>query len=126
VQPGVGRRRFALQGGRVAVRAADGSTITAWNIVVADSGDGTGEAVVLFRGRRFLGWASAYDTVHLAVGSRGRAIRVRYGVYRGNDPFCCPSRIKTVSYRWNGRRIVAGGTPPKIYGHRGDRLHLSG
>jgi LppP/LprE lipoprotein len=126
VQPGFGRRRFALQGPRVAVRAADGSTITAWNIVVADSGDGTGQAVLLFRGRGFLGWASAYDTVHLAVEAHDRAIRVRYGAYRGNDPFCCPSRIKTVGYRWNGRRIVADGAPPKPYGHRGSRLHLSG
>ena len=36
------RRRFALQGGRRAVTAADGSRITAWNIVIANSGDGAG------------------------------------------------------------------------------------
>lgn len=118
-------RKFALQGGRRAVRARDGSRITAWNIVLADSGDGTGEAVLLFRNRRFLGWASAFDTVHLSVGARGRAIRVRYGVYSGNDPFCCPHATRTISYRWNGSRIVASGTPPRSYGRRGDRLHLA-
>jgi hypothetical protein len=95
-------------------------------MVLADSGDGTGQAVELFRGRRFLGWASAYDTVHLSVSERGRAIAVRYGVYRGNDPFCCPSATKTVHYRWNGSRIVADKAPPLIYGHRGNRLHLGG
>jgi hypothetical protein len=118
-------RRFALTGPRHTVRAADGSRISAYAMVIADSGDGTGQAVELFRGRHFLGWASAYDTVHLAVARHGRSIAVRYGVYRGNDPFCCPSSVKTVHYRWNGARIVADGTPPKIYGHRGNRLHLA-
>ncbi len=118
-------RKFALEGGRHVVRARDGSKITAWNIVLADSGDGTGEAVLLFRNRRFLGWASAFDTVHLGVHTRGRAIRVAYGVYSGNDPFCCPHAVRTISYRWNGSRIVAGGTPPRSYGRRGDRLHLA-
>ena len=118
-------RRFETVGHRRAVRAAGGSLITAFGMVVADSGDGTGQAVELFRGRHFLGWASAYDTVHLNVGTRGRAIAVRYGVFRGNDPFCCPSAVKTVHYRWNGSRIVADKKPPLIYGHRGNRLHLA-
>jgi hypothetical protein len=119
-------RRFALAGRRHAVHAADGSLITAFPMILADSGDGTGQAVELFRGKRFLGWASAYDTVHLQLRTRGRAIAVRYGVFRGNDPFCCPSSIKTVHYRWNGSRIVADKSPPLIYGHHGNRLHLSG
>jgi LppP/LprE lipoprotein len=118
-------RRFALAGPRHTVRARDGSRISAWAMMLADSGDGTGQAVELFRGRRFLGWASAYDTVHLRVARHGHAIGVRYGVYRGNDPFCCPSSTRTVHYRWNGSRIVADGRPPKIFGHRGSRLHLA-
>ena len=61
------RRPFALIGRRHAVRAKDGSLITAFPMRLADSGDGTGQAVELFRGRRFLGWASAYDTVRLRV-----------------------------------------------------------
>lgn len=119
-------RRFETVGHRRAVRAADGSLITAFGMVLADSGDGTGQAVELFRGRRFLGWASAYDTLHLNVGRRGRAIAVHYGVYRGNDPFCCPSSVRTVHYRWNGSRIVADKKPPLIFGHHGNRLHLGG
>jgi LppP/LprE lipoprotein len=95
------------------------------NDAVLDSADGTGQIVLLFRGNRFLGWASAYDTVHLGVGRSGSSIAVRYGVFSGNDPFCCPHAIKTVRYRWNGRRIVADGTPPRSYGRKGNRLHLS-
>jgi len=119
------RRRFALQGGRHAVTAKDGSRITAWNIVLAGSGDGAGEAVILFRGRRFLGWASIYTSIHLAVHARGRAIDVVYGVYSGSDPFCCPHATRTIAYRWNGARIVASATPPKAYGSHGPRLHLA-
>ncbi|MEA2271316.1 MAG: LppP/LprE lipoprotein [Solirubrobacteraceae bacterium] len=123
VQAGA-RRTFSLTGPRATVRASDGSTITAFGMVLADSGDGTGQAVLLFRGAHFLGWASTFDALHLSVGHQGNAITVRYGVYRGNDPFCCPSSFKTVRYRWNGRRIVASADPPLTYGRRGDRLHL--
>jgi LppP/LprE lipoprotein len=125
VDPHLGKRRFETVGGRVTVHARDGSTITAFAMVIADSGDGSGQAVLLFRNRHFLGWDSAYDTLHLSVAGRGTAVRVRYGVYRGNDPFCCPSAIKTVAYRWNGRRIVANAKPPLIYGRHGSRLHLA-
>jgi hypothetical protein len=122
---GGAHRRYALEGRRHAVTAADGSRITAWAILPHDSGDGTGQAVLLFRNRHFLGWASAFASVHLAVGTSGRAIAVRYGVYSGNDPFCCPHAMRTIDYRWNGRRIVASGTPPLAYGSRGPRLHLA-
>jgi hypothetical protein len=118
------QRRFTLVGPRATVRATDGSTITAFGLVLADSGDGTGQAVLLFRGTHFLGWASSRDTLHLSVGHRGDSITVRYGAYRGSDPFCCPSSFRTIRYRWNGKRIVASGDPPLVYGRRGDRLHL--
>ena len=55
----------------------------------------------------------------------GRAIRVVYGVYSGNDPFCCPHATRTIGYRWNGARIVASGTPPRESGRRGPKLHLA-
>jgi LppP/LprE lipoprotein len=124
VDPTLGRRTFHLDTPRFAVRATDGSTITAFGAVL-DSADGTGQIVLLFRDGRFLGWASAYDTLHLAVRSSAGAIAVTYGVYRGNDPFCCPSSKKTIRYRWNGSRIVADGTPPLVFGRRGNRLHLA-
>ena len=119
------RRHFVLQGGRHAVTASDGSRITAWNILLADSGDGSGEAVIVFRGRRFLGWASISTSIHVAVHARGRAIDVVYGAYSGNDPFCCPHATRTIAYRWNGSRIVASATPPREYGRRGAQLHLA-
>jgi hypothetical protein len=119
------RRHFVLQGGRHAVTAADGSRITAWNILLADSGDGSGEAVILFHARRFLGWASVYTSIHVAVHARGRAIDVVYGVYSGTDPFCCPHATRTIAYRWNGSRIAASRTPPREYGRRGPTLQLA-
>jgi hypothetical protein len=123
-QSGLGRRVYHVEGPRYAFTAPDGSTITAFGAVL-DSADGTGEIVLLFRNLHFLGWASAFDAVHLSVGTSGRAIAVTYGVYSGNDPFCCPHAKKTVRYRWNGKRITADGEPPLAYGSRGNRLHLA-
>lgn len=121
----LGRRHFELVGAKATARGSDGSTITAYGMVLADSGDGTGQAVLLFRGTRFLGWAAGEDTLHLRVTGSGHAISVRYGAYRGDDPFCCPSSTKTVHYRYRGGKIVADATPPLIYGKHGSRLHLS-
>jgi LppP/LprE lipoprotein len=123
--PSLGRRHFKLEGGARFATASDGSTIAAFGMVLATSGDGSGQAVLLFRDGRFLGWASAFETLHLSVSSNGSAIKVRYGAYKGNDPFCCPSSFKTIRYRWTGGRIVASGVPPLIFGKRGSRLHLS-
>ncbi|HET6506451.1 MAG TPA: LppP/LprE family lipoprotein [Baekduia sp.] len=121
----LGKRHFALTGPKAVARGSDGSTITAFGLVLADSGDGTGQAVLLFRGTRFLGWASDRLQLHLRVTGSGRAISVKYGAYSGDDPFCCPSKTKTVHYRWRAGRIVADAAPPLIYGKRGTKIHLS-
>lgn len=123
--PSLGRRRFALGGGRATAHGDDGSTISAYPMLLADSGDGTGQAVLLFRGTRFLGWASDRLTLRLRVTGAGRAISVRYGSYKGDDPFCCPSSTKTVHYRWSGGKIVADASPPLVFGRRGSKLHLA-
>jgi hypothetical protein len=125
VQPQLGRRVFKVEGPAATVTAADGSEITGFGAVLADSGDGTGQAVLLFRGDRFLGWASDRLAIHLSVQGDGDAIAVRYGNFQGDDPFCCPSSRKTVRYTWNGARIVADGDPPLAYGKQGDRLRLA-
>jgi hypothetical protein len=125
VQPQLGRRVFAVSGPGVAVTAADGSRITAFGALLADSGDGTGQAVLLFRGARFLGWASDRLAVRLRVEREGSDIAVRYGVFQGNDPLCCASSTRTVRYSWNGTRVVADGDPPLSYGKPGDRLRLA-
>jgi hypothetical protein len=119
----LGRVNFQALHRRV-VTAADGSTITAVAAVRRQSADGTGQTVLFFRGGRFLGWDSAFESLRLRL-TVARRIVVRYGVYRGNDPFCCPSGFKRITYRWNGRRLVASGTPPLSYGQRGQRLHLA-
>lgn len=85
---------------------------------LADSGDGTGEGVLLFRGSRLLGWASDRLAAHAGLSNRGTAIEVRYG----GDPLCCPHGTKTVRYRGKAKRIVARAKPPKVYGLR---MHLS-
>jgi hypothetical protein len=121
----LGQRHFALSGPKAIARGSDGSTITAFGMVLADSGDGTGQAVLLFRGARFLGWASDRLQLHLGVSGSGSAISVKYGAYSGDDPFCCPSKTKVVHYRFRGGKIVADGTPPLIFGRRGSKLHLS-
>jgi LppP/LprE lipoprotein len=125
VQQPVGKRVFKVDGPAETVTASDGSKITAFNMLLADSGDGSGQAVLLFRGAKFLGWASDHLSIHLSVASAGSAIAVRYGAYSGNDPFCCPSSHKTVNYSWNGSQIVADGDPPLDYGKPGDKLHLA-
>lgn len=125
VQEQLGKRVFEVAGPGATVTAADGSQITGFGAVLADSGDGTGQAVLLFRGGDFLGWASDRMTIRLSVEGDGDAIAVRYGAYQGDDPFCCPSSRKTVRYTWNGSRIVADGDPPLAFGKEGDRLHLA-
>ncbi len=126
VQPQLGKRVFKLNGSPAAVTASDGSTISAFSLLLADSGDGTGQAVLLFRGTKFLGWASDRLAMRLTVAAAGNQIAVKYGDFQGNDPSCCPSSTKTISYSWNGSRIVADGDPPLAYGKPGDRLHLAG
>jgi hypothetical protein len=126
VQPaGLGKRRFKLNGARSTVSVADGSTLSAFPIVLRDSGDGTGQDVLLFHNRRFVGWASRTNMLKLSVSLAGDAIAVNYGNFQGSDAVCCPSSIKTVNYRWQGGRLVADGTPPTVYGRRLERLHLA-
>jgi LppP/LprE lipoprotein len=126
VQSQLGKRVFKLAGPVQTITADDGSVISAFPVVLADSGDGTGQAVLLFRGSQFLGWATNQMAFRLTVGSSGSDIAVHYGDYQGSDPTCCPSSTKTVDYSWNGSRVVADGDPPLIYGKPGDQLHLGG
>jgi hypothetical protein len=126
VQPSLGKRVFKVASPRLSTTASDGSLISAYDIVLADSGDGTGQAVLLFRGQRFLGWASDRLALRLSSSTSGDAIAVNYGDFQGNDPLCCPSAHKIVRYSWGGSRVVADGDPPRSYGRQGDQLHLAG
>jgi len=127
VVDGVGHVPFKL-GPQKSVSAKDGSTITAY-VITNDYGgtaDSAHAAVLLFRDATFLGWASSRAASFVTLEpSSGNAIRVRYPIWKGNDPTCCPSGSALISYSWNGSRIVANGDPPLIYGEPGFLLHLS-
>lgn len=123
VVPSVGKIHFSLTEHRSSVLAADGSTITAFAIFSSVNGLAVNStwAVMFFRNSKFLGWASSHDTRFLSLEPPTvDAIRVQYSVYEPSDPTCCPSSRKTISYRWNGARIVADGNPP----NGGDLLRL--
>lgn len=122
-----GKLHFMLNGPSHSVTANDGSRLTAFPIVVENTGDGAGQAVLLFHNGDFVRWASRRIAVKLGVGGRrGRRILVKYAVYRGRDAICCPSGgLKRVTYRWNGSRIVPSGRAPKAWGRKQARLHLT-
>jgi len=125
------KRRFHLRGQQsFAVRATDGSTLTAFQATL-NSVDGTGDIVLLFNELGFAGYASNRMSVNLTLGRRhesdGDVILVRYGIYRRRDAFCCPSGRRAVTYRWNGNSIVARGYPPThAFGELMPHLHRSG
>jgi LppP/LprE lipoprotein len=124
VDPYLGRRYFEVYGKRQVVTASDGSRFAAFRMILNDTGDGTGQAVELFRNRHFVGYASNRDTGKIfGLSGSVHTIRVKYAVYSGNDANCCPSSSKTVRYRWDGSRVVHSDSAPLIFGMRGDRLH---
>lgn len=125
------KRRFHLRGqSSYAVRASDGSTLTAFQATL-NSVDGTGDIVLLFDELRFVGYASNRMSVNLVLGRRhseqGDSILVRYGIYRPRNSFCCPSGKRDIEYRWNGRRVLSNGQPPvRAFGEVMPLLHRSG
>ena len=122
--PALGRRTFTVVGQGASVRTTDGSRISAFPIVIADS-DGTGMAALLFRGTEFIGWASAFSAGGVGVSESGDAILATYSEYVEGDANCCPSGSKPVLYRYTSGRIVADGEPPLSFGQRGSRLRLA-
>jgi len=125
------KRRFHLRGQQsYSVRAHNGSTFSAFQATL-NSVDGTGDIVLLFDELRFVGYASNRMSVNLTLGkvheAGGDSIVVRYGIYRPRNAFCCPSGKRAVTYRWNGRRVIANGEPPRrAFGEPLPLLHRSG
>ena len=122
-----GKVPFTL-GTKRSVTAEDGSTITAY--VITSNPGGTADsfyaAVIFSRNRTFLGWASSREEMSLTLEpSSGRAIRVKYPIWKKGDETCCPSGDELISYSWNGSRLLASGLPPLIYGEPGALLHLA-
>jgi LppP/LprE lipoprotein len=112
-------RRFQPVGPRHTIGDGVGGVVTAQVGMPDPTADGYGDLVFFFHGRRFLGWDS--DRTALSIGRlavEGDAFRVPYANYRAGDPLCCPSqRPVEVSYRWDGKRIRARGTPPRPRGN---------
>ena len=109
-----GKQRFQLIDQRQTVKAADGSTITAFPIENDFGGmaDSVSWTVMFFRNGKFLGWSGSRAAGSGTVLDRlfGDAIRVAYP--KPNQPTCCQSAEVWVSYTWNGARIVASAQQP--------------
>jgi LppP/LprE lipoprotein len=120
------RRHFHLfEQTSYTVKADDGSLFTAFQATLA-SADGTGDIVLLFDEEDFVGWASNRLAANSAPARRGNVILVRYAIYRHRDAICCPSGFKTISYSWNGSKVLHRGEPPRAFGEVGPQLHMEG
>jgi hypothetical protein len=120
------RRHFHLfEQDSFTIKADDESLLTAYQATLA-SADGTGDIVLLFDEEAFVGWASNRLAANSAPARRGDAILVRYAIYRHRDAICCPSGFKTISYRWNGSRVLHHSEPPRAFGEVGPLLHMEG
>lgn len=125
---GDSRTHFTRLGPRLSVPDGKGRSITAVIGGRYPTADGKGQLVFFFHGRAFLGWDTARESIAIAPIRRGRGhgIQVPYVHYAPSDALCCPSRgLRTVTYRWNGRRIVASRRPPNATGSR-VRLRAAG
>ncbi|HZS93994.1 MAG TPA: LppP/LprE family lipoprotein [Chloroflexota bacterium] len=96
---------------------ADGSghTLIAWPAVCRGSADGHCQRVFFFAGDRFVGADTSGTTPSITnISAAGpRAFSITYAHYKPSDPLCCPSLpAVTITYRWNGTRMLASGRPP--------------
>jgi hypothetical protein len=92
-----------------------GGTLYAWPAVCTGSADGYCQKVFFFIGSRYLGTDTARNSNAITgVRAAGPAtIAVTYPSYAPQDPLCCPSGTPvTITYHWNGSRLIPSGTPP--------------
>lgn len=91
-----------------------GGTLYAWSGVCSGSADGYCQKVFFFIGTRYLGTDTARSSILTAVRAAGpQNIDVTYPNYAPQDPLCCPSGTPvTITYHWNGTRLIPSGTPP--------------
>ena len=96
------------------IRDGRGGALTALEVVVC-CGDGTAQDVFFWHNRTFVRLASNHITgpVTSITSTRPGVFLVRFARYTPKDARCCPSgRPFPVTYRWNGRHLVASGTVP--------------
>jgi LppP/LprE lipoprotein len=94
---------------------SSGQNLYAWHGVCHGSADGYCQKMFFFIGSTYLGTdtgAASIDIMDFQPAGPG-SIAVTYANYKSNDPFCCPTgRPATITYHWNGTRLVASGIPP--------------
>lgn len=92
-----------------------GHTLYAWHGTCQGSADGYCQKMFFFIDARYLGTDTSAESTSIAdyqTGGTG-TITVTYANYGKNDPLCCPSRQPvTISFRWNGTKLIPSGTPP--------------
>jgi LppP/LprE lipoprotein len=92
-----------------------GKTLYAWKATCSGSVDGHCQEVFFFLGARFLGTDTANPSRSLTIVAAvaPRKFAVTYGNYGPQDPECCPSgKPVTITYAWNGSKLVPSGKPP--------------
>lgn len=92
-----------------------GNTLYAFWGICKDSGDGKCQKVFFFIGSRLLGTDTSAPSSEINdVQPDGTGtIAVTYAHYLPQDPLCCPhGKPVTITYHWNGARLIPSGTPP--------------
>jgi hypothetical protein len=78
-------------------------------------GDGYCQQAFFFSNDQYLG-TDTYSpsiAIHRVADAGEATIAVTYAHYATTDPFCCPSLPDvTITYHWDGERLVPSGTPP--------------
>ena len=77
--------------------------------------DGYGQLVFFWHGTTFLGWDANQESMSIrGITSPGAgAFSISYAHYAATDALCCPSQPPvTITYTWNGSRLVPDAAPP--------------
>lgn len=92
-----------------------GHTLYAWHGTCAGSADGYCQMMFFFIDTRFLGTDTKDPSTAIAEyrAAGTGTIAVTYASYGPQDPLCCPSgKPVTITYHWNGSRLIPSGIPP--------------
>jgi hypothetical protein len=91
-----------------------GGSLTAVVGVRYPTADAYGQLIFFWHNTRFLGWDARWESDYVAVTSpRAGTFIATYPHYKETDPMSSPSLPNVrVVYRWNGKRLIAQGSPP--------------
>ncbi|HLI52047.1 MAG TPA: LppP/LprE family lipoprotein [Thermomicrobiaceae bacterium] len=110
------RHGFLPAAGYATTGNGTGGLLIAWAGVCRGSADGHCQRVFFFNGDRYVGADTTRGTspaITRVAAAGSRAFAVTYAHYAPQDPLCCPSlKPVTITYKWNGSKMVASGKPP--------------